>query len=132
MAKTFWRLLGEYTAETLTYSALTGGVASSPYTPDISGRLTGLRAQMNRSAATSLINAIQFRLSCTTFNPNVLEVGLVGGGLQTAPAHEPVPSDWDVDQEVIAGVPITIEARNITADTPITVSALLWGRFEIK
>jgi len=85
---------------------------------------------MNRSAATSLINGVQLRLSCTKFAPNAIECGVVGSGLQTAPAVEPLPQDWQVDQPVQAGVPITIEGRNVTADTPVTVSVLLWGLFE--
>lgn len=128
----YWRLLGEYTAETTTYSALTGGVASSPYTPDETAKLVGLRVVMNRSAATSLINAIQFRLTCVTFKPNSIEAVGVGSGLQTAPAQmsgETAITDYSVNQPVAAGVPITIEARNVTADTPVTVSCLLMGKF---
>lgn len=125
-----WRLLGEYDGEATTYAALAGTV-TSPYTPDFNGRLIGLRAIPNRSAATSLINHVEFRLTCTTFNPNVLEVGAQGSGLQTAPAIQANPIDYEVDQPVQSGVPITIEARNITADTPVTVSALLYGKFEV-
>lgn len=125
----YWRLIGEYTDETKTFSALTGGAVTSPYTPDEDARLVGLRVVINRSAATSIINAVQFRLSCTTFKPNAIEVGGMGGGLQTAPAMQAETLDWSIMQPVKAGVPITIEARNITADTPITVSVLLWAKF---
>lgn len=125
----WWRLIGEYDAESTTFSAC-AGVVTSPYTPDVSGRLTGLRAIINRAAATSLINHVQFRLSCTTFNPNVLEVGGQGAGIQTALVAETGPIDYDIDQPVQAGVPITVEARNVTADTPVTVQAELYGRFE--
>lgn len=126
---TFWRLLGEYDAETTTFSACAGAAQTSPYTPDVSGTLTGLRVIPNRSAASSLINHVQFRLSCTTFKPNTLHVGGQGTGLQTAPALQQDTQDYDVDQPIQAGVPITVEARNVTADTPVTVSVLLYGRF---
>ena len=130
MSGKFWRLLAEYDAEATTYSACVGPKGSSPYTPDVSAHLKGLRVVINRSAATSLINHVQFKLTCTTFNPNSIEVGGQGNGLQTAPSVALMPFDWDVDQPVQAGVPITIEARNNTVDTPVTVSVMLYGYFE--
>jgi len=126
-----WRLLGQYDAESTTYTALAVSGMSSPYAPDFSGKLVGLRTVVNRSAASSLINHVEFRLTCTTFKPNAIEVGAQGSGLQTAPALQAEHMDWQVDQPVQAGVPITIEARNITADTPVTVSALIYGLFEV-
>lgn len=128
----FWRLLGEYDSETTAYTALAGGAGSSPFQPDFTGRLVGLRVTPNRSSAASLINAVQFKLTCTQFKPNAIEVGCVGGGLQTAPAIQPSPVDWPVDQPVQSGVGITLEGRNVTADTPVTVSVLLWGCFEVS
>ena len=125
----YWRLIGEYTAEITTYSAMTGGAVTSPYTPDEDARLVGLRCVVNRSAVTSLINAVQFRITCTTFKPNSIEVCAMGSGLQTAPAQQPEMQDWAVMQPVKSGVPITVEGRNITADTPVTVSVLLWAKF---
>jgi len=124
-----WRLLAEYDAETTTYSAC-AGTPPSPYTPDFNGRLIGLRSVANRDAATTLQNHVQFKLTCTTFNPNSIECGNQGSGLQTAPAQQPASEDWPVEQSVQAGVPITVEARNITADTPVTVSCVLYGLFE--
>lgn len=129
----YWRLLGQYDAETTTYSAFAASGFTSPYTPDENARLKGLRAVVNRSAATSLINHIQFRLTCNTFKPNSIECGVQGSGLQTAPAlqsGDAAKADWEVDQQVMAGVPITLEGRNVTADTPVTVSALLYGLFD--
>jgi hypothetical protein len=38
-------------------------------------------------------------------------------------------ADWEVDEPVKAGVPITIEAKNNTVDTPVTVSVFLYGLF---
>lgn len=128
----FWRLLGEYNAETTTYSECAGAAQTSPYTPDFTGRLVGLRGIVGNGAATSLVNHIQFRLSCTTFKPNVIHAAAQGGGIYTAPAFQPAPLDFDVDQPVQAGVPITIEGRNVTADTPVTVDAQLYGLFEIS
>lgn len=129
----YWRCLGQYDSETTAYTALAVSGFSSPYTPDVSGKLTGLRVMVNRSAASSLINHVEFKLTCTTFNPNSIEIGGQGSGLQTAPALQSgntAVTDFDVDQPVQAGVPITIEGRNVTADTPVTVSVMLYGRFE--
>jgi hypothetical protein len=91
----------------------------------------GLRTVVNRSAATSLINHIQWKLTCAAWRPNVLEVGAQGAGIQTAGVAETGPMDWAVQQPVLAGTPITIEARNVTADTPVTVSALIYGCFDV-
>jgi len=129
----YWKLLGQYDAETTTYSEFAVSGMASPYSPVENARLVGLRAIINRSAATSLINHVGFKLTCATFTPNSIEVGGQGSGLQTAPAFQSGDDsklDWEVDQPVQAGVPITLEGRNITADTPITVSALLYGCFD--
>jgi len=125
-----WRLLAQYDAETTTYSAC-AGTPASPFSPDFNGQLVGLRTIINRSAATSLINHIQYKLTCAAWRPNTLEVGAQGAGLQTALVAETGPMDWAVQQPVLAGVPITIEGRNVTADTPVTVSSLLYGCFDV-
>lgn len=126
-----WRLLGEYDSTTDTYTALAGGGGSSPYTPDFNGRLIGLRTVSNRDAATTLQDHVNFKLTCTKFLPNVIECGNQGSGLQTAPALQPAPEDWVVDQNVQAGIPITIEGRNIGADTQVTPSVLIYGLFDV-
>lgn len=126
----YWRLLGDYDAETTTYSACAGGAQTSPYTPDEDAMLVGLRVIVSADAATTLTEAVQFRLTCTTFKPNSIEAMGNGGGLHTAPAFPPPPMDYPVNQPVKAGVPITVEARNVTADTPITNNVLLMGCFE--
>lgn len=135
MGRKFWDCLGEYDAESTSWSALVGGVGSSPYTPKYSGTLKGLRTIVNRDAATTLTNHVQFKLSHPAFVPNSIIVGSQGSGIQTAPAlmsGEDSKLDWEVDQEVQAGVPITIEGRDVTADTPVTNSVLLYGLFEIN
>lgn len=124
----YWRMIAEYNAETKTYSAAAGTV-TSPYTPDKSGKLVGLRMIEGGDAATTLTQHVQAKLTCTTFNPNSIECGLMGSGLQTAPArHNHL--DWACDQPVQAGVPITVEMRNLTADTPVGVLVHLYGAFE--
>lgn len=127
------RLLGEYDAVSDTFSALAGGAGASPYTPDKTGTLKKLTCIVNRDAATSLIDHVEFRLTSTTFDPNTIEVGAQGAGLQTAlvpQAGMAATNEWEVDQAVQAGVPITIEARNVGADTQVTVSVLIYGTFE--
>lgn len=127
-----WRLLAEYDAETTTFSAAAGSAQSSPYTPDFSGRLVALRSIIGGGAATSLVQHIIFRLTCTKFTPNVLEVAAQGHGLQTATGTPGETLDWPVDQQVQSGVPITIEGRNEAgAETPVTVEAFLYGLFEV-
>jgi hypothetical protein len=125
-----WRLLALYDAETTTYSAAAGTVAS-PFTPDFNGRLVGLRTIPSGAAATSLTRHIQFRLTCANFRPNTIEVGAQGSGLETAPLNPREAIDWSVDQPVVAGVPIAIEGRNLTAATPITVETFVYGCFEV-
>lgn len=123
-------MVGNYDAETTTYSACAGAAQTSPYTPDEDGRLLALRGIAGYGAAASLINHVQFRLTCTTFKPNTIHAAVQGCGLYTAPALTPAPIDFPVDQPVKAGVPITVEARNVTADTPVTVNVQLYGLFE--
>lgn len=126
----YWKLLGVYDSETTAYTEFAVAGFTSPWSPGSDAHLIGLRAQMNRSAATSLINAVQIKLTSESFNPASIECGVVGSGLQTAPALQPDSVDWEVDQMVSKGADVTLEARNITADTPVTVSVLLWGLFE--
>jgi len=122
-----------YDAETTTYSECAKTGMKSPYSPVEDAMLIGLRAFANSDAATTLQEHVQFKLTCATFKPNSIECGSQGSGLATAPAfHGGVAgqNDWDISQPVKAGVPITIEARNVTADTPVTVDCLLYGLFE--
>lgn len=126
----YWKLLGEYDAETTTYTALAGGAGASPYYPEEPANLIGLRAIPNRSAASTLMNHVSFKLTCTCFKPNAIEVGAQGTGLQTAPALQQGSMDWEVHQPVQVGVKIVIEGKNVTADTPVSVSCLLYGLFE--
>lgn len=120
--------MGEYDAETSTYAALVGANAPSPYTPTENAKLVGLRVIVCATAATSLTEAVQFKLTSSTFKPNSIEVGGNGNGLRTAPAMFQAPVDWPVDQAVQAGVPVVIEGRN-TVGTPVTVNVQLWGCF---
>ncbi len=126
-----WRLLAEYDAETTTYSAC-AGTPASPFTPDFNGRLVGLRTIQSQAAATTLAEHAEFRLTCSKFLPNTIEVGVQGAGLMTAPAINGGHMDWQVDQPVIPGVPITIEGRNITAATPVSQEAFLYGLFDVQ
>jgi hypothetical protein len=129
MAKRFWRLIGEMVETATTYGPVLGAAAPSPYVPDVDANLIGIRVLPARQAATSLTNAFQIRLTCTTFNPNTIHVCGVGSGLQTAPAQEPIGTDYDINQPVKAGVPVTIEGRNTYANA-VTPDNLIMGLFE--
>lgn len=124
----YWKLIGDYDAETSTYSACAGAGQTSPYTPIENAKLIGIRVSIAGEAATSLVEGVQVKLTSSTFKPNSIEVGGIGNGLRTAPAMAQIPLDWAVDQPVVAGVPITVEARCLSG-TPVTNRTLIWGCF---
>ena len=130
MAK-LWRLLGHYDAVSTTYTACAGAKQTSPYTPDFNGTLIGLRTQVTGGAATSLVQGQQFKLTSTTFNPNSIECGGQGAGLQTVPAVSMGPVlDWACEQKVSSGTPIHVEGRNEAgAETVVTPETFIWGCF---
>lgn len=130
----FWRLMGHYDSVTTAYTECAGALQTSPLTPDFTGKLVGLRGFVAGGAATSLVNHVQFRLTSTTFRPNVIHAAAQGAGIETAPAVSFGPIlDFDVDQPVQAGVPITIEGRNEAgAETPVTDEVVLYGCFEVQ
>ena len=128
----YWKLMGEYDAESTSYSAVLGTTsgAKSPFTPTENARLVGLRVQVSMQAVTSVVTHVQFKLTSSTFNPNSIECYGQGVGLNTAPLGTVAYQDFSVDQEVRAGVPVTIEARTAGAYASVTVEAFLWGCFE--
>lgn len=125
----YQRLLAHLTEETTTYAAAAGALQASPYTPPEDARLVGLRIIVNRTAATTLLDGLQVKITCTTFKPNSIEVFTNGSGLQTVPAVPVAPIDYNVDQPVKAGVPITVESRNCNGSA-VTVDCFLIGSFE--
>lgn len=125
-----WRLLAEYDAEGTTFAEC-AGTPASPYTPDFDGRLIALRTIQSQAAATTLAEHTEFRLTCSNFRPNTITVGVQGSGLMTAPAFNAGHMDWPVDQPIKSGVPITVEARNITAATPVSQEAFIYGCFDV-
>jgi hypothetical protein len=120
------KYLGLYDAETKTFTEFTTGA----YTPKRDGILIGLRVMVGAGTVASLTEHVQFRLTCDTFDPNAIEVGACGPGLATAPRQGLPSVDWPVNQRVKAGVAITLEGRNLTADTPVGVEVYLYGLFE--
>lgn len=128
-----WRLLGHYNATTTTFSACAGALQTSPFTPDFNGTLINLRTINFGGAATTLTQHVLFRLTCTTFSPNELQVGAQGAGLQTAPAVSMGPVlDWAISQPVRSGVPIKVEGLNEAgAETPVTPEVGIYGLFEV-
>jgi len=125
-----WRVMGHYNAETQAYSALAGTFGSSPFTPDFSGKLVGVRLLEGQEAATSLTCDVQVRMTCARWTPNSMDFAINGGGLKTVPVAYQAQIDYSVDQPVMAGVPISLEARNATA-TGVTVSIVVLGCFEV-
>lgn len=128
MAKS-WQLLGNYDAETTAWSAFAGPGGASPYSPPVDGTLTGVRLVFGRTAATTLMNEINVRLTCALWSPNSIVVGGCGTGLATAPAFQPPVYDFDVSQPVKAGVPITLEGINVLANG-VTADVYVFGRIE--
>ena len=104
--------------------------AASPFTPDTDGRMVGIRVINGAGAATTLTELQQFRLTCVLWTPNAIEVGGLGSGLHTAPAFPAPVIDFPISQPVKTDKKITIEGRNTTAETPITVETQIWGCFE--
>lgn len=128
----FWKLLGEMVETTTTWAAVAGAGAPSPYSPVVDAQLVGIRLIPGRQAASSLINNVQVRLTSATFLPvNQIEVGASGSGLQTAPAQEPMPVDFEVNVAVKAGTPIVIEGRNLYPNA-VTPDIMIFGLFEAK
>lgn len=125
----YWRCIGHYDAETQAYSACAGTFQSSPFTPDVDGRLIGIKLLEGQEAATSLMCDVQIRLSCAIWKPNVMDIVISGNGLKTVPVGAQNVESYAVDQPVKAGVPITVEGRNNTA-TGVTVSVPIMGCFE--
>lgn len=131
MAK-WWEPIAEYDAETKTWSPCVGTTSgySSPWTPKKSARITKLRVIVNADAATSLTEHVQLRLKYSEWPVDIIVAGQ-GNGLQTVPSQHPAkPQDWEVDLGVKAGVPMEIEGRNVTADTPVGVTVLLYALME--
>lgn len=125
----YWRVIGHYNGEATTFEALAGTFQASPYTPDEDCRLVGIRVVANGEAATSLMEGIQFRLSCTAWKPNVIHVVGSGNGLCTVPKVPPPVLDYEMNQPCRVGVPVTIEARHAVA-TAVTANVILAGLFE--
>jgi len=126
-----WRVLGHYNAETQAYSACAGTFGTSPFNPDFNGRLVGVKLLEGQEAASSLTCDVEIRVSCAKFVPNSMEFVINGAGLKTVPVAHQSMVDYQVDQPVQSGVPISIEGRNATA-TGITVSVTVMGCFDVS
>ena len=129
-----WRLLGHYDSVTTSYTACAGTKQTSPYVPDFNGKLIGLLGLVAGGAATSLVQHVQFRLTCTTFRPNEIHAAAQGSGLQTAPAVKTGEQLYfEVEQPILAGIPIHVEGRNEAgAETVVTPEVMLYGLFQVS
>ena len=126
----YWALIGGYNAVTTSYSECADTPGTSPFTPTENARLVGLRAIEGSAAVTTVLTAVQFKLTCSTFKPNSIECGLAAAGIHTAPRGMVATMDWVVDQEVKAGVPVVVEGRILGAYTNVTPEVWLFGLFE--
>ena len=125
----YWKLMAHYNAETQAYSAAAGALAASPFTPVEDSWLVKVRVIVSREAATSLTNHVVLRLTCTNWKPNQMEVGGQGTGIQTAPAFQNSPQEYDMIQPCRSASAITIEG--IAGDaTQVTNQVLLYGLFD--
>jgi len=123
----YWKLLGEMVETGTSFASVAGAAAPSPYIPVADGTLMGLRIMVARQAATSLTNAFQIKLTCATFGPvQSIDIVGVGVGLATVPAAEPFAFDFQINQPIKAGIPITIEGRNTYANS-VTPDNLIMG-----
>ena len=125
----YWRVVGHYNGEATTFEALAGTFQASPYTPDEDAHLVGIRLLTAPEAATSLVEGFQIRMTCTTFKPNTMHFAGIGCGLATVPAVPAPIVDYQIDQPVKAGVPITIEGRHAVA-TAVTANIIVMGLFQ--
>jgi len=121
--------MGEYDAETATFTAFAGGGGASPYSPETDGTLIAVRVMPAATAATSLMEFVNIRLTCTLWTPNAIEVGVKGNGLRTVPADAQESSDWLINQPVNTSKGIVMEGENL-AGTPVTVQVFVYGLFE--
>jgi hypothetical protein len=124
----YWRVIGHYDGESATFESLAGTFQASPYVPDEDATLVAVRVIVGGEAASSLVNNLMIRMSCTTWKPNTIHVGAAGGGLRTAPAFAVPTYDYEVNQPVKAGVQITLEGRH-AAGSPVTNNTLVLGMF---
>lgn len=125
----YWRLIGHYDAETTAWSACAGAMQASPYTPDENATLIAIRTIVGRTAATTLTDGIQFRITSTSFVPNQIQAMALGSGLQTAPAFPAPPQDYPVMQKVVLGNGINVEGRCANA-SGVTNDVFVMGLFD--
>lgn len=126
-----WRLIGHSVDEGTTYAPCAGTFQTSPYTPDFNGTLLDIKTIVGRTAATTLTDHGQVRLTSTTFVPNTIHAAYLGSGLQTAPAQAAVPLEFPCAQPVKSGVPITVETRNANA-SGVTNDIFIFGYFDVS
>jgi len=117
--------IATYIGADKTLVAMTG----SPYSPKANGRLIQLKLAVYGSSVAALIEGIEAVATCPLWGVPVAVV-TAGAGLRTAPAF-PIPTGiTNCDLAVQVGNQITVQIKNITADTPVTVEAVLIGVFE--
>ena len=109
-----------------TYVAMTG----SPFAPLTNGRLVQLKLILYGSAVTALIEGVTILAECPAWGGVPVTISGAGARLRTAPAFPIEVIVQNCDVPIKTGVNITLQIKNVTADTPVTVEATLIGVFE--
>lgn len=118
--------MGTYIGAGKTFVAMTG----SPFAPLANGRLIQVKLLVYGSAVTALIEGVVATLSSPSFGGVPVTVGTAGSGIRTATIPAVPIGIQNCDVPVKVGVNITLQIKNVTADTPVTVEATLIGVFE--
>jgi len=123
------KLIAHIQEEGINYAAAAGAMQPSGFNPVEKCRLTGIRVLPTRTAATTLLDGKQIKITCNTFRPNSIEVFVAGSGIQTAPAAQPIPIDFVVDQPCEPANTFTVESRDVNASA-VTNDIFVIGKFE--
>lgn len=126
-------VMGQYIAEDKTFGACSATNFAVPFMPPEDATLIGIRTVSSADAATTLQEFVEVKLTSTSFKPNAIAAMSQGSGLLTVPSARGgmvAVMDTPCEQPVKAGTPVTIECRNLTADTPVGVNVLVIGIFQ--
>jgi len=108
-----------------------GDTDSGKWSPIANGRIVALHLVVYGSAVTALIEGVQAKIQCSSWGGYDVVVGSAGGGIRTAPGV-PIPvKSFDEDLAIETGKDVSVQFRNQTADTPVTVEIDLLATLEV-